>query len=156
MRVKGIDGLQRKMSSSVKPESEAMPTKALRRAQLDILKRAIAKRYEELLQETREDVERAREETFAAVAGPVTDEGDRAAADLLADLDQAEVSRDLRELKNIEAALARISDGTFGSCVECGVEIDIDRLRAYPIAMRCAPCQHVYERTFAHPGRPRL
>lgn len=133
-----------------------MPTKTLRRTQLEVLKRAIARRYQELLQETREDVERTRQETFAAVAGAVTDEGDRAAAGLLADLDQAEVSRDLREVKNVEAALARIESGTFGTCADCGAEIDIERLRAYPIAMRCARCQQRHERTFAHPGRPRL
>ncbi|HEX5611028.1 MAG TPA: hypothetical protein VFX67_00120, partial [Burkholderiales bacterium] len=58
-----------------------MAPRALRSAQLDVLKRAIARRYEELLQDTREDVERAREETFGALAGPVTDQGDRAAAE---------------------------------------------------------------------------
>lgn len=133
-----------------------MPPKALRNAQLDILKRAIARRYGQLLAETQEDVERARQETFGALAGPVTDEADRAAADLLADLDQAEVSRDLREVKNVEAALARIKDGSFGFCADCGVELDLERLRAYPIAMRCVRCQGVHERTFAQPGAPRL
>ncbi len=133
-----------------------MPAKALRRAQLDILKRAVAKRYQQLLQETTEDVERAREETFGALAGPVTDEGDRAAADLLVDLDQAEISRDLREIRNIEAALARIQEGTFGACADCGAEIDIDRLRAWPIAIRCVRCENTRERTYAQPGRARL
>ena len=133
-----------------------MPVKALRNAQIDILKRAIARRYAQLLEETQEDVERARQETFGALAGPVTDEADRAAADLLADLDQAEVSRDLREVKNVEAALARIKDGSFGFCADCGVELDLERLRACPIAMRCVRCQGVHERTFAQPGVPRL
>lgn len=133
-----------------------MPTKAVRRAQLDVLKRAIARRYGELLEDTREDVERAREETFGALAGPVTDQGDRAVADLLADLDQAEVSRDLREIKNIEAALARIHDGTFGGCVDCHAEIEVKRLRAYPIATRCVRCQGAWEKAYAHPGGPRL
>lgn len=133
-----------------------MAPKALRSAQLDILKRAIAKRYAQMLEDTREDVERAREETFGALAGPVTDEGDRAAADLLADLDQAEISRDLREVKNIEAALARIKEGTFGNCANCGAEIELERMRAYPIAIRCVRCQGVHERTFAQPGVPRL
>ncbi len=133
-----------------------MKAKAIRNAQLDILKRAIARRYAQLLEETREDVERAREETFGALAGAVTDEGDRAAADLLADLDQAEVSRDLREIRNVEAAMARIHEGTFGNCADCDAEIEIERLRAYPIAIRCVRCQGARERTFAQPGMPRL
>ena len=47
---------------------------------------------------------RAREETFGELAGPVTDPGDRAVADLLSDLDHAEVSRDVAELRAIDAA----------------------------------------------------
>jgi DnaK suppressor protein len=141
---------------SMKTERHVMPTPSVRRTQLDLLKRAMATRYAELLRDTREDVERTREETFAALAGPVTDPGDRAVADLLADLDHAEVSRDLREIKNVEAALTRIQDGTFGACADCQAEIEIKRLRAYPIATRCVRCQGAWEKTYAHPGGPRL
>jgi len=133
-----------------------MAPKALRSAQLDILQPAIARRYAEMLAETCEDVERARQESFGELAGPVTDQGDRAAASLLADLDQAEVSRDLREVKNLEAALARIRAGTFGSCADCGAEIELERLRAYPIAMRCVRCEGTHERTYAPSHGPRL
>ena len=134
----------------------AMAAKALRNAQMDTLRRAIAKRHAQLLGDTQEDVERARQETYGELAGPVTDVGDRAAAALLADLDQAEVSRDLRELENVEAALGRIKDGTFGQCIECDAEIELERLRAYPIAMRCVRCQRMHERTFAQPAAPRM
>ena len=133
-----------------------MTLNALRNARIEILRRRIAKRHAELLEETREDVARAREETYGALAGPVTDTGDRATADLLSDLDQAEISRDVRELEALEAALARIDQGTFGRCIECDAEIAFKRLAVQPVATRCAECQRGYERMFVHPGAPTL
>ena len=133
-----------------------MAPNAARNAEIEILKRRIARCHAELLEETREDVERAREETYGALAGPVTDSGDQATADVLSDLDQAEISRDVRELEKLEAALARIDQGTFGRCIECGAEIAFKRLAAYPVATRCAGCQSIHERIYAHLGEPKL
>ncbi len=45
-----------------------------------------------------------------------------------------------RELVEIEAALARIAEGTFGTCELCGGAIGRDRLRALPEARRCLAC----------------
>lgn len=133
-----------------------MTPRALRDAQVEVLKRTLARRHARLLEETREDVGRARDETYAALAGPVTDTGDRASADLLADLGQAEIARDLREVDAVESALARIDAGTYGRCASCGSEIDLERLRANPTATRCTRCQVIHERTFAHPRESRL
>jgi DnaK suppressor protein len=44
----------------------------------------------------------------------------------------------LRELK---AALRRIHDGTFGTCIQCELEIPSKRLAAVPWASRCIRCQ---------------
>ncbi len=45
-----------------------------------------------------------------------------------------------RELVEIDAALARIADGTFGTCEVCGGAIGRDRLRALPEVRRCLSC----------------
>ncbi len=45
-----------------------------------------------------------------------------------------------RELREIEAALARIADGTYGVCEVCGGAIGRDRLRALPATRRCLGC----------------
>lgn len=42
-----------------------------------------------------------------------------------------------RELMLIDAALRRMETGVFGSCVDCGYEISIERLKALPFAIRC-------------------
>ncbi len=45
-----------------------------------------------------------------------------------------------RELELIDAALARVDEGTYGICVECDQTIALDRLDALPYALRCAEC----------------
>jgi len=45
-----------------------------------------------------------------------------------------------RELSEIDAALARIASGTYGTCEDCGGAIGRDRLRALPEVRRCVSC----------------
>jgi RNA polymerase-binding transcription factor DksA len=45
------------------------------------------------------------------------------------------------ELKEIEEALDRIKDGSFGFCEKCEARIPKERLRAIPYARRCVKCQ---------------
>ncbi|PWJ22361.1 TraR/DksA family transcriptional regulator [Jannaschia seohaensis] len=47
---------------------------------------------------------------------------------------------DRRELRAIDAALARIADGTYGTCAKCGGEITPERLEAVPTAVFCRTC----------------
>lgn len=44
------------------------------------------------------------------------------------------------EITQIESALARIADGTYGECVTCGGEIPPARLEAVPHAAQCIKC----------------
>jgi RNA polymerase-binding transcription factor DksA len=120
------------------------------------LRQTIAKRREALLAEIQGDVARSREESYGALAGPVVDTADEAVADLLSDLDNAETSRDLSELRELEAAQARLDAGGYGLCGECGLEIALARLRAVPGAARCVKCQSVHEKTYARQGAPKL
>jgi DnaK suppressor protein len=43
-------------------------------------------------------------------------------------------------LGEIDAALARIEDGTYGTCTNCGNEIAVGRLEAHPWASLCIDC----------------
>lgn len=54
-------------------------------------------------------------------------------------------ARESAELDQIEAALARIEDGSYGQCVDCGIEIASARLHAAPEAARCITCQEKVE-----------
>jgi DnaK suppressor protein len=44
------------------------------------------------------------------------------------------------EIHQIEAALKRISEGTYGTCAKCGEPIDPRRLKALPTAATCISC----------------
>jgi len=121
---------------------------ALNRRHMIELAYALNTRRNELLDEIRNDVERARAEPYANLAGATPDTGDQAVADLIADVGEAEVTRDLGELRALQTALKRVSDGTYGQCVDCSEEIPFARMRAQPAAERCLACQERHEKTY--------
>jgi len=43
-------------------------------------------------------------------------------------------------LEQVESALARIEDGTFGKCQNCGKEVAVARLEALPYTPYCIKC----------------
>ncbi len=51
-----------------------------------------------------------------------------------------------RTLEQVEAALKRLSAGTYGLCEICGEPIDRARLEALPYAAQCVNCQRRLER----------
>ncbi|MBC7237548.1 MAG: TraR/DksA C4-type zinc finger protein [Chloroflexi bacterium] len=50
-----------------------------------------------------------------------------------------------RMLEQVEDALKRMDDGTYGICRRCGEQIDLARLKALPTASLCLRCQHLLE-----------
>ena len=49
-------------------------------------------------------------------------------------------------LRNVRLALARIANGTYGTCLECEEEISQKRLQALPWAALCITCQEHADR----------
>jgi len=129
---------------------------ALTREERGELERLIRGEHKRLMAELREEIEQSRQETFGAVEGGVGDTADEAVADLLSDLDTAEITRDVNDIRALEAAMARLADGTYGRCTECGLDIGVTRLRVQPAALRCVACQEIYEKTHVHPAEPKL
>ena len=125
---------------------------ALTPQQTQELHAAIEQRRAALLAELHEDVERVRRDRFEDVAGAAPDRADESVATLIADLDHAEVGRDLTELRALEAARTRMAEGNYGMCADCGGEIGFRRLCASPAAVRCVECQRLHEKTHAGPG----
>ncbi|WP_029430896.1 TraR/DksA C4-type zinc finger protein [Blastococcus sp. URHD0036] len=83
-----------------------------------------------LLEEQRADALRQRELALAEVATSMPDPvAMRRAADLLQSIDE------------IDAALGRIAEGAYGTCVQCGVDLPSERLRLRPSAAGCVSCQ---------------
>ena len=56
------------------------------------------------------------------------------------EVDLALSDLDTAELGAVSRALARLREGGYGMCTDCGAEIPFDRLKVEPQAERCVPC----------------
>ena len=70
---------------------------------------------------------------------------DRAAAESDRHLTLIMRERDRQLISQIHEALARVKDGEYGVCQECGEEIGLARLLAQPTATLCVHCQSLLE-----------
>jgi RNA polymerase-binding transcription factor DksA len=93
------------------------------------------------------------DKTYAEVAGRVLDVAEQSVADMFADDKIIMIQKEVAEQSDVAAALARITNGTYGVCVDCTDEIGVARLEAYPTAKRCIRCQTHYERHHRGGGR---
>jgi RNA polymerase-binding protein DksA len=121
--------------------------------QREELRQALVTRSQALREEIRQELLDMGEEHFVDLAGQVRDLEDSSVADMLVDLDMTMLDMHVDELRDIEAALLRMKKGEYGLCVDCGEETAVERLRAYPTAKRCQPCQTRRESRYA--GRSR-
>jgi DnaK suppressor protein len=128
----------------------------LTKQQRETLAKTLQERDRELRAEIRAQLLQSGEESHKDLAGLVADPGDESVANMLTDINIAAVARDVREIREIEAAQQRIADGTYGVCVDCGGEIGYARLQAYPTAQRCVVCQEKREKTYAQENHPTL
>ncbi|HZW21090.1 TraR/DksA family transcriptional regulator [Noviherbaspirillum sp.] len=123
----------------------------LSEGQLAELKRMLDGRYKELSEELHREVNG--QDDYLDLATEVPDPGDSSFANLSVDLGNAAITRDISELRAIEAARSRMENGTYGDCVNCETEIPYERLKVQPTAERCAPCQEAWEKSHAEGGR---
>jgi RNA polymerase-binding protein DksA len=115
---------------------------------LEELRAVLKARSRELREEIRQTLVKSDNEHYAMIADEVRDLEDDSFADLMVDVNLAEIDRDLQELRLVDAAFLRIADGTYGICDTCDRPIDVERLRATPFASRCFDCQSAYERNY--------
>jgi len=57
-----------------------------------------------------------------------------------------------RELDDIEIALAKLIDGSYGACEGCGKQVGADRIEAMPTARLCKKCKEEEESTLRPTG----
>jgi RNA polymerase-binding transcription factor DksA len=98
----------------------------------------------QLRQEIRTALLRADADRHALLAEQLHDTRDQSVLESLAGIG-ADIARDAQELLDVEAALARLHSSRYGACIDCAAAIPEDRLKAYPTAKRCLPCQQSHE-----------
>jgi len=77
---------------------------------------------------------------------PAAEEFDRLQQQLNREVAIRNLDRESALLKQVQAALNRIEDESFGVCLRCDEEIPERRLRAVPWAAYCVPCQEIIDR----------
>lgn len=113
-------------------------------------------RHSQLREEVHHALMESEENHFQALAGRVHDPGEESVADLITDLNIRQVDHLAQELHAVESAFARMRNGTYGVCIDCGTEINIERLRAVPTALRCIDCQSRQEKDYAGGNTPTM
>ena len=109
------------------------------------LKNMLEQRRHTLLATARHEVRAVSMETCQARTGDVRDEGDEGEAMLQDSIRFSLISMKSEMAGRIDRALARLDEGRYGICDDCGADIAESRLRALPFAERCRPCEQVRE-----------
>ncbi len=109
------------------------------------LRRILEERRREILAQVQEKMRDVRAEGGIGEGQGVLDAAESSEADIQDDIEFALIQMKSETLNRIEEALARLDEGTFGNCFECGDEISERRLRALPFAVRCKDCEEVRE-----------
>lgn len=107
----------------------------------DALRERLLAQKRELWEGIRREVFHKLGEDHARQFERALDGGDSSVADLLEDtgLSLADLRTD--ELTRIDETLAKIENGTYGICDDCGEPIGEDRLKVMPYAVYCVRCK---------------
>jgi len=100
-----------------------------------------------LLEQRRQATEDLQADKSTALEGDdgVEDSGEMSELDLNRSTALNLATRQTQLIEEIDEALQRIEDGTYGQCVRCGKPLDEERLKAMPTAKYDAECQAAIE-----------
>jgi len=108
------------------------------------------KSQKEMLLRMRDDLVRGiTRRSKTPVEGTVPDIGDiidSVSEERTRELDMILTDREKKKLLQIDDAIERIDESTYGLCEECGVKIPKGRLKVMPFAKYCVECQEKLER----------
>ncbi len=116
-----------------------------RNRRYDDLKKILEGRRQEILNQVQGKIRDVRAEGNQSKSNEVFDAGESSEADIQEDIEFALIQMKAETLNKINEALARLEEGMYGNCFECGEEISEARLRALPFAVRCKDCEEARE-----------
>jgi DnaK suppressor protein len=109
------------------------------------LRRILEERRREMVSEVQGKIRDVRTEGAETQVNGVVDAAETSDADIQDDIEFALIQMKAETLSKIDEALARLEEGSYGYCFECGEEISERRLRALPFAVRCKDCEEARE-----------
>jgi len=129
---------------------------ALTKEQITGLEQQLRRDRAAALGTVQDEIQRSGDPDDVSLEKYAHDAGDSSEADLETDSTISMAQRHAAELQEIDAALARIADGSYGVCEECGNAIGLARLQAQPAARLCIACQERLEQRPGAPSRPTM
>jgi DnaK suppressor protein len=105
--------------------------------------------FRELLQQKISELLNDQLKTISVMASTnerLTDPNDQASMEVERNHELLIRDRERRLIFKMKEAIARIDDGTFGICVDCGEEISEKRLIARPVTTQCIDCKTMEEK----------
>ena len=130
----------------MKDNSESGQRSATSRTRYTELKQMLEERRREIQAEVQGKMRDVRAEgTWGGKLNEVLDAVESSEADIQEDIEFALIQMKSETLNKINDALARLEQGDYGNCFECGEEIAEKRLRALPFAVRCKDCEEARE-----------
>jgi RNA polymerase-binding transcription factor len=130
----------------MKDTQKTMNDNRVSRSRYSELKQMLEGRQREIHAEVQGKMRGVREEgSWGGKVNDVLDAVESAEADIQEDIEFALVQMKSETLTKINDALARLEQGDYGNCFECGAEIAEKRLRALPFAVRCKDCEEARE-----------
>jgi DnaK suppressor protein len=109
------------------------------------LKLMLEERRREILSQVHDKIRDVRTENVSGKVNTVLDQVESSEAGIQEDIEFALIQMKAETLNKINEALARLEEGAYGNCFECGEEIAQQRLRALPFAVRCRDCEEARE-----------
>jgi DnaK suppressor protein len=110
------------------------------------LRQMLEDRRRELQAEVQGKMRGVREEgTWGGKLNEVLDAVESSEADIQEEIEFSLIQMKSETLNKVNDALARLEQGTYGNCFDCGEEIAEKRLRALPFAVRCKDCEEARE-----------
>ena len=112
------------------------------------LRERLLARKQALVEELHRELERHRGQSTQRELG--LDLAEEAGIALEEEIGLTTASQRTELVKQIDQALERLKEGTYGICEDCGGEISSGRLKVMPFAIRCTHCQERWEASATH------
>lgn len=120
---------------------ETPKEKEERQRRREVLQRMLLGKRQEIIREIEGNLGQSLTEDQQRRLESARDVGDQALMDLDRELGISLMEMRNRKRQAIDEALTRLSEGTYGICAECGIEVSEKRLEAVPFAKLCVQCQ---------------
>lgn len=135
---KGVPAPSKVMKKEIKKDIQKEEPKPER---LRELKNALLKRRAAIVKEAKDEIAKYISGENRQLVDTAVDEGDWAVVDISEDINLMRLDAHRKLMLDIDEALRKIQEGTYGTCEDCGEEISEKRLSVMPTATLCISCK---------------